>query len=276
MEKVAGFEDVIDNLGSTISAAPDRLKDFWDGLSDDTKDTIQNALIGSAVGGGLGLGLAPSDGDTSPWSAALKGALMGGLAGGAGTMGYKMLNGSVKLPSEEPHRNTSILGALNDNLVNGISSMVGGHPLTTAGVIGGGIGASKALPRVSNLAEQAANIAQRVENSTGGNGNGSAIMQSLEDLLRGRATSGASLDSAITGSAARDITNLTTRPVEVVESIESVLPRILNPNLARKMRANNYIRELGGMAHNPMWLAALPAGAYLGYLADRYARGDNG
>jgi hypothetical protein len=135
----AGLEKAAQiDIKALASDGTDRLREFWDKLSPETKSTLVNSLIGGALGGGAmgGMGMlsAPEgQGLHRAIGSGVLGAILGALAGGAGTAGYHAAAGGRRLPGEI-HGHHS----LGDRLSNALVGTAWSHPaLTTGGLAGG-------------------------------------------------------------------------------------------------------------------------------------------
>lgn len=145
LEAQQGLDKVAVSSTALGSGSLDALKNYWDGLSAETKSTLVNSALGGALGGtamgtmgalsapqgqGLGKGI----------SMAALGTLLGSLAGGSGTMAYNAVSNGRQLPGEvRGHR------AVGDTLAN---TVVGGalkNPGLTAGTVAGGWSAGLGL-----------------------------------------------------------------------------------------------------------------------------------
>jgi len=121
------------------------LQAVMENLTPVQRTAIRNALIGAMVGGAGGGGFAAAA-KKPVGRPALAGALLGALAGGGGTYGLGLLTGQEKFPGETASPE-SLIG-------KGTEALVGlpmRHPLMTIGGIAGGIGAARTVPTAAGL-----------------------------------------------------------------------------------------------------------------------------
>lgn len=117
--------------------------------------SIRNALIGALVGGAGGGGLAAAAGKPVV-GPALAGAGLGGLAGGGGTYGLGLLTGQEKLPGE-----TTSPESLAGRGAEALAGIPLRHPLMTAGGILGGAGTLKTTATTANIERQLRELASK-------------------------------------------------------------------------------------------------------------------
>ena len=139
--KQAG-SDLMDRLSEGASG----LADFWEKQPDAVKRTAMGMGSGAVIGGGAALAL---NRDNESGITPLRAAAMGALTGGAGSLGLQALTGKLRLPGESQSTNGPLSW-----LMDAGTRAVTGNPLTTAGLVGGGLWAAKFGPTRRNLANK--------------------------------------------------------------------------------------------------------------------------
>lgn len=211
--------------------------------------SIRNALIGALVGGAGGGGLAAAA-DKPVLGTALAGAGLGALAGGGGTYGLGLLSGQERFPGE-PASPESLLGRGTEALVSAPLR----HPLMTLGGILGGVGAAKTTPTAANLLTQLkALVLEKGSPLAAEARRGTQALSRImtEPSLLSRV--GAALPTGGKGLVSRLLTALRpgTRVGRMLKAWPKGLPR-------PRGRAG---------------LALLPAGIGIGWLLDKYLKGE--
>jgi len=279
LTKEAGFSEAIDSIGGMIGDAPDRLGEFWSKLGPDTKQTLTNTLIGGALGGGAGLGMGMLDDDKdNQMSSGGMGALLGALAGGAGTLGYQTLTGKNNM-FNEPKKTD-----LADSAVDMAGSAAIRNPGLVLGTLAGGAWAGSRYPTLAKLRQAMHDVP--VDANTGISGAGE-----LEGVISGN-RSFAHPSTGKSMSVEGPASNLLSRTADKVQRATpgvratgamNKIKRTVNPKavsalrgMVNRLRAQKMIKTLGRQGSRTPWsAAALPVAAGLGYLTDRYMRGDN-
>lgn len=222
LEAQQGLDKIAVSSTALGSGSLDALKNYWDGLSAETKSTLVNSALGGALGGTamgtMGAMSAPQgQGLGKGISMAALGTLLGSLAGGSGTMAYNAVSNGRQLPGEvKGHR------AVGDTVA---STVVGGmlkNPGLTAGTVGGGWlaggGIKAMLSHINSFNKKELEAAAKTPAKT-------IDPLTFKNLIAGER-----------GTAVRDLG-----------------------------------LKLLGPSRN---IAALPAGITLGYLIDKYIKGD--
>jgi len=266
MDKEAQIVEALQGAGSSImdslKNAPDKVSEFWGGLSDAQKSTVLNSLAGAAAGG-LGSGLLGGGlGDSAV------AALLGGGGAAGLTMGYNSLFGDSRLPSEVANS-----PGLIDRSLSTVGNPVLGNPGTS---IGGALGAWIAgkhggLPfsdkgTVEGF-EQWANEAKNRKVPTKANlGLGKDIdAKKLLGKIRDAAGTGSALDPE-----ARGFKNLAKR------ILSGDFGAVLDPQLGTRGILEQATQGTGAsrfMPNRAAWMA-LPAGLAAGAMADKYVQGE--
>ena len=152
-EAQAGLDKVAQVHPKALSSGgTDQLSHYWNSLSDDTKSTLINSILGGVAGGGaLGTmgALAAPKGQAlhRGISSAMLGSILGAITGGAGTAAYRTVAGGRRLPDEiKGHR------PIGDTVSDKIVGTMIHNPATTAGLgIGGYFGGSGLLSASKGL-----------------------------------------------------------------------------------------------------------------------------
>ena len=204
-EAQAGLEKVAVSHKSLSSGGMDRLTEYWNMLSPETKQTLINSIIGGTVGAGsmgiMGALSAPEGhGLSKGVNSAMMGSILGALTGGAGTAAYNALSSGRVLPGEVKDKRPFSESA-SDKVVGSMLH----NPLFTAGTVGGGYFAAKGGHELlGNVGE-------------------------LENIMK---------------------------------------------NMTAGTKIPAYSKALHMASPSLLGLAALPAGMTMGYLADKYLKGD--
>lgn len=240
------------------------LSDLWNSITPETQTALKNSLIGGLVGGIGGAGAGMMSEKKSPVSSGLMGALMGALAGGGGTLGYQLLSGQRKFPGEPQRPAVSI-----DSPIDYAGSKMISNPGLTAGTVGGGLYSWMRRP----TAEKAIKLLQ-------GDGRAGAMVPAIT-ALNSPATTSLSSARPIVADAQKYGPAASAYMAEGMGYRSPWLTRMAqNPRLRRvadllnrKLALSKFLRSnsLGSIGS----LAAIPAGMGIGYLADRYMRGEN-
>ena len=285
------------SLTKSAQGIPDQLAQLWSTLGDSQKQVIINGLLGGAVGGGAGgIGGALSENSTAA-SSGLMGALLGAIAGAGGTAGYNLLSGNQLMPSEESTKLPML-----DSAMNSVAGGVLSNLATVAGTAAGGLAASRLYPSAARIREQLLKETKGVKAPNAGldalakkygiptgttQSNSKAILaaaseeQVMKDIIRGakrpQGTRQAILDAFRTAGP--------TPPPPFVgpptgKHPLKYLPGQLRAAYQEASRPSRLLREAAKaapLAKTPisrlLALSAIPAGAGLGYLADRHWKG---
>jgi len=274
MDKQAQTMAALTAAGNTLTKSAqgvtDQLSQLWSTLGDSQKQVIINGLLGGAVGGGAGgIGGALSENSTAAGSG-LMGALLGALAGAGGTAGYNLLSGKQLMPGEQ----AAELPAT-DKAMNALTGAALSNPATTLGTaLGAGV-AAKGYPTRSSLRSKIMEVAQKAKGNAGaelgamsGMGGDASFQEAMRKVL-GETHFRPGYDFR-TGANAAELTG----GGKARQTVEGVRRAITGAG-----RSGSTLRQAANIASVPrsrLSLAAIPAGAGLGYLMDRYLKGESG
>jgi len=282
MNKEAQIMDALGNAGTSImdklKGAPDKISEFWNGLSSTQRSAITNSLAGAAAGG-LGSGLLGGDKSDN-----ILAALLGGSAGAGLTLGGNALFGDSKLPSEGDNK-PGIFG----RVAGGLGDAAASNPLAVAlgglgaagGIRYGGMPGSSAATEagvsdwVNAMGDQAKKKSINLSHMTGKAGDKILASELLESLksndprLKGRSIKdvieslkGAVSGSGSAGSKAKALAGQALNSKNYQLGNRGVLERALKGSGASKYLPNRLA-----------WMAA-PLGLGAGMVADKYIQGE--
>jgi hypothetical protein len=266
MDKEAQIAEALQGAGSNImdalKNAPDKVSEFWGGLSPAQKSTVLNSLAGAAAGG-LGSGLLGGGVGDSAIAALLGG---GGAAGL--TMGYNSLFGNSKLPSEVGNGPGVV-----DRGLSAVGNPILGNPGTS---IGGALGAyiagkhgglpfsdKKTVEGFERWANEAKGRTVPTKANLGLNKDIDA--KKLLGKIRNAIGTGSTLDPE-----ARTFKSLAKR------ILSGDFGSVLDPQLGTRGILEQATRGTGAsrfMPNRAAWMA-LPAGLAAGAMADKYVQGE--
>jgi len=236
------------------------LQAVMENLTPVQRTAIRNALIGAMVGGAGGGGFAAAA-KKPVGRPALAGALLGALAGGGGTYGLGLLTGQEKFPGETASPE-SLIG-------KGTEALVGlpmRHPLMTIGGVLGGAGTAKYAPTASDLLNQIKALA--AEKGSPLAGMAEKGTRELSNLLEGPSL----LQRVRRAFRSPDLSKVPKEWLSVQPGRVSRLLSALKPGTRVGQMLKAWPRGLPRPKGRAA-LALLPVGLGLGYLLDKYIKG---
>jgi hypothetical protein len=289
--------------GELEKQALNPLESLLESIPDDAKDTLRNALIGGLIGGGGG---AIAAGPDNRMRGLMAGTGLGAITGGAGTLGMKMLSGQLQFPGERPGpQSITARGA------GGLTNFAAGNLGATLGTAGGGMAAYKYGPKSNEMIERLLRVAGQDSGQTGqaaqaaldalnsatpvglGTRVNNAFRQAISPVnysgpdlgaLRNAATgplqSGASRAGTLASTLSEALFGATKRGVTTTGALGSLGDkgghlRAAGSELASAARINRIISALpANLKRSRLPWALLPAGAGIGYLVDKYVKGE--
>lgn len=260
------------NLSTGLSGASDKIRDWYTNLDPEARGAMLRGLIGAAVGGTLTGGMAlatPRDPEERRFKSVVNPALLGAVLGGAGAAGFpvaeKMFGGQIRLSGE--HKRPAMTG-----LTDALLGVPIHNPLLTAGTIGGTAMASRlTLPHFMEarrgLPKPTVNPAEHIKNVLT-----AAIKNRDIKSVRNIVDPAKALFNQRTGRivdawrAGRGIAeSAATAP------IVKDLGRLNDPSI---LEAAKIVPKALARRNYRLGAAALIGAPILGYLGDKYVRGD--
>lgn len=244
-----GLDKTAVDLDALRGDASERLSDFWAKLSPDTQDAITGSLVGAVLAGGAGAGaglLASEKGEAlrTAMKEGLLAAALGGVVGGTGVAGYKAMTGGRKLPGEVDKS-----WSPGQSMSNAVVGTAAKHPATALGGLAGTILAVRGLSSVPKVMDEAAQSVNAEE----------ALRKVIDVTQRGSRAD-------VLGTAERGLQDLN-RP--------SSLRQLFGGSGSRKAFLERMLGRMGshGALGAAASLGAVPTGLALGYLVDKYLKG---
>jgi hypothetical protein len=263
------------DIKALASGGVDRLREFWANLPPETKSTLVNSLIGGALGGaaagGMGMMSAPEgQGLHRAVGTGTLGAILGALAGGAGTAGYHALTGGRALPGEvKGHR------AIGDTAADIVVGGMVRHPMLSLGGILGGLTSSSGIwGTIRGLNAATERTTEREVDPV--------IRQQVNDLNTQIRNLRSQLRNTVNrhqrtrladeiGILKHDVRELRPRMQREIQRVDNPILR----NLRAGQRMEAYLSAADRLQGAPIRaVAGLPVGLGLGYLADKYIKGE--